>query len=254
MGMYLSYLKTIALLLSILGTCILAAWFIMKPDIQAEQGEVVAPPEISATPIAFISPDTGESVFVTFGTSTALLNGLGYNNLLLTQVESASGAKYESTDENLILWNKETEVTVTRGRKTLFVGQSEGAYVAPGGTEASSTTTVATSSEALSGTWLWVETVKDDKTIIPKKPGVFSITFVDGTISGTTDCNGFSGQYTKEGDSLTIGALATTKMFCEGSQEMEFTQQFIGSLTAAQSGTTLTLTHSDGTVSRFEKK
>lgn len=250
--MYKYFLGIIAIVLVSVGT----AWLLMKPDVQEKTGEVVAPPEISPTPIAFISTEDGESVFVTFGTSTALLSGKGYSNVLLTQVEAASGAKYESEAENLVVWNKESEITITRGRKVIFSG-----LTSDGGTTTLSATTTATTAEStstsslpLSGQWLWVETIKGEATIIPKTAGVFLITFTEDTISGTTDCNGFNGTYTKNDNVITVGALATTKMFCEGSQEMEFTQQFIGSLTATRLGTQLILTHTDGTVSRFEAK
>lgn len=239
-------------LIAFLGLVVLVAWLIMKPNIQENTVDVEAPPEISPTPIAFISIETGDSIFVTFGTSTALLNGNGYSNLLFTQVEAASGAKYENTSENLSLWNKGAEVTLTRGRKIIFVGQNQETYLPTDASTSTPSQATTTGAVALSGTWVWVETIKGETTIIPKKPGVFTVTLADEKISGTTDCNGFSGAYTKEGDTITVGALAMTKKFCEGSQEMDFLQQFVGSLTATQSGTTLTLTHTDGSVNRFE--
>ncbi|MDQ5901662.1 MAG: hypothetical protein QG580_377, partial [Patescibacteria group bacterium] len=54
--------------------------------------------------------------------------------------------------------------------------------------------------------------------------GAFSISFTkDGNVSGTTDCNGFSGTYTLSGEGvLTFGPIASTIMFCEGSQEQIF--------------------------------
>jgi heat shock protein HslJ len=39
--------------------------------------------------------------------------------------------------------------------------------------------------------------------------------FQDGTVSGTSGCNSYSGPYTVDGDSLTIGQLAITSMACE---------------------------------------
>jgi heat shock protein HslJ len=76
-------------------------------------------------------------------------------------------------------------------------------------------------------TWVWEKTVMNDDTVItPKTPGVFTLNFkADRNMSGTTDCNGFSASYEISADgSLTIGPLASTKMFCEGSQEQEFTK------------------------------
>lgn len=240
--------------LLVLIAAVLVAWLILKPDVQEKTGDVVAPPAISPTPVAFISSETSDPVFVTFGTSTVLLNGSGYNNTLMTQVEAASGAKYEAPSENLTLWNQGDEVTIKRGRKVLFVGTNQEVYLPSDAATSTPETSTTTESENLSGTYIWVETVKGDQTIVPKKPGVFAVTFSDGTLSGTTDCNGFNGSYTKDGESILIGALAMTKMFCEDSQEMEFTQQFVGKLNVSLSGTTLTLAHTDGTVNKFEAK
>jgi heat shock protein HslJ len=41
-----------------------------------------------------------------------------------------------------------------------------------------------------------------------------SATFADGTVSGSTGCNQFSGPYTVDGDSLELGQLAQTQMAC----------------------------------------
>jgi heat shock protein HslJ len=238
----------------VLFLCLTTAWFLTKDDKKVSmENTATSTPVLYPAPVAFVSGESGESVFVTFGTSTALLNGSGYNNLLLTQVESASGAKYENKNENLTLWNKDVEITLTRGRKDIFIGKNEDSNTPDGASEARADSPLATSSESLIGTWLWVETVKNEVVTIPRKAGAFSVTFNEGSIDGKTDCNGFSGQYTEEGGTLSIGALAMTKMFCEESQEMEFTQQFIGKLLISYSGTLLILTHSDGAVTRFQK-
>ena len=251
--MYVS-LKNVLLLVILISACVGAAWLIMKPEVKETDGEVVAPPEISPTLIAFVSLETEESLFVTFGTSTALINGVGYSNVLLNQVEAVSGAKYENPTENLQLWNKGDEVTLQRGRRVLFIGKNEAVYLPEDAATSTMPTATTTEAHTLSGTYVWVETVKGDRTITPKSPGVFSVTFSDGTISGTTDCNGFSGTYTISENTLSIGALAMTKMFCEGSQEMEYTQQFVGELQVDRQGTSLTLTHTDGTQNKFEAK
>jgi len=73
--------------------------------------------------------------------------------------------------------------------------------------------------------WEWVKTqMNDGKIIAPTEAGVFMITLKeDGTITGKTDCNGFSGQYTMDDKKLSFGPFAATLMFCEGSQEGAFT-------------------------------
>lgn len=72
---------------------------------------------------------------------------------------------------------------------------------------------------------MWEKTIMNDGKIeIPKKANIFSLTFTkDGQVSGTTDCNNFSGSYEVKADgSLTFGPFMSTLMFCEGSQEPIF--------------------------------
>lgn len=73
-------------------------------------------------------------------------------------------------------------------------------------------------------TWKWVKTQMNDNTLItPKDSNAFTITFgADGRVTGTTDCNNFMGNYKLDGNKLTFDAMASTKMFCQGSQEDEF--------------------------------
>ncbi|HEY9087561.1 MAG TPA: META domain-containing protein [Anaerolineaceae bacterium] len=74
--------------------------------------------------------------------------------------------------------------------------------------------------------WTWVSTqMNDGSSITPRQPEAFRITFgADGSVSGTTDCNNFFGQYQLEGSHLTFGPLGMTRMFCPDSQETEFVQ------------------------------
>ncbi len=75
-------------------------------------------------------------------------------------------------------------------------------------------------------TWVWIDALyNDERRVTPKKAGVFTITFkADGTFSATTDCNGLSGKYAREQGSITFGPIASTLMYCEGSQETVFSE------------------------------
>jgi heat shock protein HslJ len=88
-------------------------------------------------------------------------------------------------------------------------------------------TPAASSDELTSQKWNWSKTQMSDGTeIIPSTPGKFSITFQpDMRVLATTDCNNGNGSYELGADnSLTIGPMATTMMFCEGSTETQFYQ------------------------------
>jgi len=89
-----------------------------------------------------------------------------------------------------------------------------------------STTATTTATTLMGKKWEWVRTTyTSGKVFTPKKASLFSLTFgTDGTVSGTTDCNSVGGPYTTSGTStLAFGALATTLMACEGSEESTFT-------------------------------
>lgn len=73
-------------------------------------------------------------------------------------------------------------------------------------------------------TWVWVGARYTDGTeVVLRRPDAFTLTFgADGRFSATTDCNRLGGKYTATGDALTFGDVFATRMFCEGSQENEF--------------------------------
>lgn len=77
---------------------------------------------IPTEPVVYVSAETNETIDVRYATDTAVMNGLRYRDVEFRLVEAASGAKYESRKENLILWSKGDEITLTRGRQQLFVG------------------------------------------------------------------------------------------------------------------------------------
>jgi heat shock protein HslJ len=72
--------------------------------------------------------------------------------------------------------------------------------------------------------WKWVRTQMSDGALdSPLQADAFTITLgADGKVTGATDCNRFFGTYTLQDNQLSFGPLASTKMFCEGSQETSF--------------------------------
>ncbi len=74
--------------------------------------------------------------------------------------------------------------------------------------------------------WTWTKYSRDGKDIVPPV-GKFVLTFTDkGTFSASTDCNSMNGSYSadKAKGTISFGAIATTLMYCNGSQEGEFSK------------------------------
>lgn len=187
-------------------------WFVAKPA-DAPQESTVTTEETEVRPVTFTAGESNESVTVTFNADTAVLNGAGFTDIVLTATPAASGAKYENSEQGVTLWNKGQEVTIYKGEETVFTGSTISAV---GNDDMSASLKMSS--------WVWKETVmNDDTTITPKKADAFTLTFTEeGMVQGTTDCNNFTGQYSVEGTTLTMGPLAMTRMYCEGSQEAEF--------------------------------
>jgi heat shock protein HslJ len=79
--------------------------------------------------------------------------------------------------------------------------------------------------------WVWVEALYNDgRQVLPKKPGVFTITFADnGGFSVKTDCNHMAGSFKAKDGTISFSEIMSTQMYCEGSQESEFSQLLLNS-------------------------
>lgn len=72
--------------------------------------------------------------------------------------------------------------------------------------------------------WRWQHTLYNDgKEVRPAEFGTFTLTFKDdGSFSARTDCNSAGGLYTASEGTISFTNVASTLMYCEGSQESEF--------------------------------
>lgn len=114
-------------------------------------------------------------------------------------------------------------------------------------------------SNSLVGTWRLVS-YGSPGNLTPAVPDVdTSITFSeDGKIEGNVGCNGFSGEYTVEGNTITFEPIVSTLMFCEGpvgDQETTTLNVLAETVTFVMEGDTVTITSADGSsVIALERK
>ena len=75
-------------------------------------------------------------------------------------------------------------------------------------------------------TWNWVNTTYNNgSTTVPKSQEKFKLTFTKpNRFSATTDCNGVEGEYTVIGSKIVFDKMMSTLMYCDGSQEGEFSK------------------------------
>lgn len=74
-------------------------------------------------------------------------------------------------------------------------------------------------------TWNWEKIVYNNDTEIVPKTNRFTLTLKkDKTFSAKTDCNGIGGEYSVTGKKIKFDKMMSTLMYCEGSQEQEFSK------------------------------
>ena len=78
----------------------------------------------------------------------------------------------------------------------------------------------------LAGTWILEEFIGKDRSLktldqrFPnKKP---TLKFAEGSVSGTDGCNTISGQVTTVGESIKVGPIIATRMYCDGVDDAQF--------------------------------
>ena len=73
-------------------------------------------------------------------------------------------------------------------------------------------------------TWTWIKTEYNNDTVKePAEKDAFTLSFSDGRVQGTTDCNSFNGAYSLGDRKIHFDdKFAMTRMFCPDSQEKEF--------------------------------
>ena len=107
-----------------------------------------------------------------------------------------------------------------------------------------------TASESLTGTWKLSSYGSPANPTPAVKDVETSLTFeTDGKLNGTVGCNGFSGDYKVDGDTITFCAIASTMMACAdpiAQQEGAAFSVLNNSATFKIDGSTLTITSADG--------
>ena len=105
-------------------------------------------------------------------------------------------------------------------------------------------------SNSLVGTWRLIS-YGSPGNLTPAAPDVdTSIMFTeDGRVEGNVGCNGFGGDYTMDGNTITFGPIVSTLMLCEGpvgDQETTTLNVLAETATFVIEGDTATITSADG--------
>ncbi len=123
-------------------------------------------------------------------------------------------------------------------------------------TDTTSITSTAVMTSPLDGpTWVLVSHGDPMSPTLTVSGTRVTATFAGGRMSGNGGCNTYGGDFTVDGDSLTIGPAVSTMMFCEPAELMEQEQAYLALINTAASFTVsdeaLTITTTDGKVLNY---
>ncbi len=249
--------QQIIALLILLVSLALLLWYITRqnpePSVAISDQEVAL--FVNATTKEYYNEDGSEVVKIEYVGDLARLNGTNYQDVILRQVVSASGAKYEGAN-GLSIWSKGEEVRIETPQQVQFKGIEKIVAVVPEPTpeetpvvesvpEASSTIVT---SDLLGKSWILrsaVSTAEED--LLTGDLAPFTLTFTSETaVSGETDCNNFGGEYSVIAGTLTLTNLVSTLMACTDSQESTFIALLSGPLAVTLKDSTLLLVTTAG--------
>lgn len=143
--------------------------------------------------------------------------------VILQSLQIDSGARYESLDGLLVFLIDGEEAYVEREGETVYTGckaVTKEMKEVPAYEEEDIKETL-----LVDYSWQWRETVYfDTEDVRPNRPEEFVVTFDDsGNVTALTDCNSMMGGYeVSDGGAIKFSEMASTLMYCEGSQEIEF--------------------------------
>ena len=211
---------------------------------------------ITSVSAMYLSEKDKEASVTYYSNKTASLDLLGTSSekIMFDLAISASGARYENKERGLVIWEKAPELNIYKNDKLIYTGRKTEVVMEERQRKL-----------LTSGVWLWEQTFNgtgpeaaSEGIIKPKKYGDFTLVFTkDGKVSGKTDCNSFGGTYEFSSGTITFGPLASTLMYCEGSQEADFIKMLTNSTSSVvysyNSSDQLTLENTV-TINFFKKK
>lgn len=237
-------------------------------------GPAAATIDFSQATLVAYENATGQRFEAEFVGDKARVSGAGLDAVVLTQVESSSGARYEG-EAGVVLFNTGSNITVTQAEQPLFEGQEVGAdndgstgvngEIEEGDTLPIRSDELPAPVTLLDGTqWYWVSAggtsgaVKEATSLTgPEGKDIYTLSFTGKQVSIVTTCNSAESTYTQSGNEVTVGAfpIPATLMACKYGQLSEL-RGVLDSSTVSVTvfDKTLTITHPKGYRLVFERK
>ena len=185
-----------------------------------------------------------------------VVNDMNTLTLLLQKVQSLTPSQYGTTSKMVIDQANIDLKKVSKDFNSIakIIRKPSGMKNIP--PVATSTLPVAATSSPIVGTsWVWVSAIHNGTTTVAPNGEKFVLTFgSDATMSSKTDCNTLVGRYqTGTNTSLWFGQIASTRMFCEGSQEGLYSSLLEKTTSYSTTGAMLTLLQGGDTMT-FKRK
>lgn len=146
----------------------------------------------------------------------------------------------------------EDEYLARLGRVRSYSIAGDRLTLAPSGAGAALVFRALDPEDAIAGSWEVINYYRSDAVVSVITGTTITARFDDGTISGNTGCNEYSGSYEVDGRSITIGPLRTTRRACvdaaAGGQESDYLAALELARSFSLDGSNLTLLREGGTI------
>lgn len=221
----------IAIIVLILLLVSVGTYFAMSEYIFKSDGMMNEDPTVEIINLQRFSDEEGNSIEVTFNpkNETVTVSGDGYVGLVFEETVSASGARYENTENDLVLWNNGDEVTIYQADEVVFVGTAGTIEDIPVSvtSENNPSEINPANPELYTSAWVWVHTdLASGERVTAPQGEKFVLSFDgNGSVSSMTDCNSLGGIYLVDGEVLSMGQFVSTLMYCDGSMEGVYAEQ-----------------------------
>jgi heat shock protein HslJ len=207
---------------------------------------------------AVVSVAIGTELTANFGTDGKLSGSAGCNNYTASyqtdgkKIAIGPAASTQKACEQAVMDQEQQYLAALSTAATYRIDGTKLELRTADGALAASFTRAPASSDALPGSaWIVVGYNNGKQAVVSTMAGTdLTANFgTDGMLSGNSGCNTYSASYKTEGDKITIGPAATTRMACEPAV-MDQEQQYLAALSTAATyridGSKLELRTADG--------
>ena len=170
-----------------------------------------------------VSPTSGRTITAVFGADGQVTGNAGCNNYFASYSVSGTEIVIGPVGSTKIfcvfpegLMEQESRYLTLLGEAAVF-DRSPQALTLRDANESILLTFITEQPKSLTGVWQMISYMEADGTTVPalNATNVTAVFGMDGQVTGSAGCNNYFGTYSTEGETISVGPLGLTMMYCE---------------------------------------